>query len=264
VIPDLSAFPASWLADAELSLTIDRPERVGLSFFSTDAAAYAAFCDQLGVARDDEERLRARFDLAPRHWVKLHFVAGARTGSSQYLPIHERNVYPITTLRLFARHHAGVASSTGGRAHAVSRLEPMLAPALEREDTAWIVTLKRERACEPRISFRLARDVFPTLMKSVVAAEGLDRERADRYLEWNRRLEAGDALWITVDPLRGEMSCVDFESCAPGSLPAGWRAATHGIETPPPRYLKCRLRAGSADPEWVVYLGAAGFGPAAR
>jgi len=244
VIPERAAFPASWLAGAELSLTIGRPERVGLSFFSTDAAAYAAFCNEIGVARDDEERLRARFDLAPRYWVKLHYLAGARVGWSQYLPIHQRNVHPITTLRLFARAYG---------ARDVSRLEPMLAPALEREDTAWIVTLKRAGdTVEPRISFRLARAVLPALMASVLAAGGLERDRADRYLALDGALEAGDALWVTVDPLRGELGCLDFEECAPGSLPDGWRE--HATE--PPRYLKCRLRAGTAAPEWVIYLPA--------
>jgi hypothetical protein len=250
VIPDLGRFPPSWLAGAEWSLTVGRPERLGLSFFSTDAAAFNAFCDGIALppaAREAEERLRARFDLLPRHWLKLHYLAGQRAGLSQYFTIHGRNRYPITTLRLFARQY-GAREAAG--------LEALLRPALERDDTTWLITLKRgEQAAEPRISCRLPRAALPALMATVVVETYLDSQRAEHYLAWDRRLEAGDHLYVTFDPLRRELGCLDFEAPGPCSLPAGWRKAATGFTAGnAPRYLKCRLRAGAVRPEWVIYL----------
>ena len=124
MIPDLGRFPSEWLRDAELSLAVGRPERVGLSFVFDDTAAFDAFAEGIGLppeARDEDARLRARFDLGPRHWVKLRWMNGERGGWSQYFFIHGRNHYPITTLRLFARQF-GVTD--------VSRLEALLRPAL--------------------------------------------------------------------------------------------------------------------------------------
>ena len=251
MIPDLARFPAPWLADAELSFTIGRPERVGLSFFSTDRAAFDAFTEQIGLSREtreDEERLRARFDLGPRHWVKLHYVAGKANGSSQYFAIQQRNHNPITTLRLFARQFG---------ARDVTRLETMLTAALEREGTSWIVILKRRLpVAEPRLSCRVPRAVVPTLVQAVVTDGRLEPERAARYLEWNRRVQAGDAAWVTFDPLRSELCGLDFEDPDRLSLPAGWEEATAGIAGAPPRYLKCRLSPGTSGPEWVVYVPA--------
>jgi hypothetical protein len=250
VIPDLGLFPAAWLAGAELSLAVGRPERVGLSLFSTDTAAFSAFCDQIALppaAREEEERLRALFDLVPRHWLKLHYLAGERTGFSQYFTIHGRNGYPITTLRLFARQY-GAREAAG--------LEALLRPALEREDTTWFVTLKRvQQAAEPRISCRLPRVALPELMATVVVEGYVDPRRADQYLAWDRRLETGDDLYVTFDPLRQELCCLDFEDPHPCSLPGSWEeAATDFTDGATPRYLKCRLRAGAARPEWVIYL----------
>jgi len=251
VIPDLGRFTATWIADAELSLTIGRPERVGLSFFSTDRAAFDAFTEQIGLSREtreDEERLRARFDLGPRHWVKLHYVAGEQSGSSQYFAIQQRNHNPITTLRLFARQFG---------ARDVTRLETMLTAALEREDTSWIVILKRRRpVAEPRLSCRVPRAVVPTLVQAVATDGHLEPERAARYLEWNRRVQAGDAAWVTFDPLRSELCGLDFEDPDRGSLPDGWDEVPAGVAARPPRYLKCRLLRGESLPEWVIYVPA--------
>jgi hypothetical protein len=251
VIPDLDRFPASWLADAELSLAIGRPERVGLSFFSTDAATFEAFTEQIGLSpetRADEKRLRARFDLGPRHWVKLHYVAGRPDGCSQYFAVHQRNHNPITTLRLFARQFG---------ARDVTRLEGMLAAALEREDTSWIVILKRRTpVAEPRLSCRVPRALVPALVEAVATEGRLEPERAARYLEWDRRVQAGDAAWVTIDPLHGELCGLDFEDPDRGSLPDGWDEVPAGIAARPPRYLKCRLQPGESRAEWVIYLPA--------
>jgi len=248
VIADLGRFPSEWLRDAELSLTVGRPERVGLSFIFDDGAAFDGFAEGIGLgsdARDDDARLRARFELGPRHWVKLRWLAGEQVGCSQYFFIHGRSHYPITTLRLFARQF-GVTD--------VSRLEALLTPALGRDDTGWIVSLKRTAtAVEPRFSCRVPRTELPALMAAAVAERHLDRERADHYLAWNRRLHARDAVYVTYDPLHGELGGIDFEEPDADSLPAGWRDATTGFGAATPRYLKCRIGFAAAA-EWVIYL----------
>jgi hypothetical protein len=251
ILPEPGRFPDAWLADAELSVAVGDPDRVGLSFFSNDADAFAAFTERIGLpadARADAAQLRARFDLLPRHWVKLRWRAGVRAGWSEYFTIQEHNVYPITTLRLFVRRY-GVADT--------SRLEPALAPALEREDTRWVVSVRRaDGAPVPRLSARVPRPVLRELATTLVAAGFVDRDRAARYLEHDVRLRAGDAAWITLDAATHTLCGVDFEDPDAGSLPDGWRDAT-GANAAPPRYLKCRLAPGASRPEWVLYLPAA-------
>jgi hypothetical protein len=250
-LPEPGRFPDAWLAGAELSRTLGDPDRVGLSFFSTDAAAFDAFTTQIGlptVVRDDEATLRGRFDLLPRRWVKLRYRAGERIGCSQYFAIHERNVYPVTTLRLFARRF-GVRD--------VARLEPALAPALERDDTQWIASVRRTGAtAAPRFSCRVPRTALRALVTTLAAQRFVDSARAARYLDWNDRLRAGDAAWVTTDPLAADLCGLDFEEPDPGSLPGGWRETAGSAA--PPRYLKCRLRSETSKPEWVLYLAAAG------
>lgn len=250
-LPEPGRFADAWLADAELSLTLGAPDRVGLSFFSTDGAAFDAFTTAIGLPRDGREleaELRARFDLLPRRWVKLRWVAGARVGYAQYFAIHERNRYPITTLRLFARR-CGVRDT--------SRLEPALAPALACEDARWVMSVQRTGAATtPRFSCRLPRATLPSLLDAVIAQGGLDAARADDYRAWNDRLQAADAAWITLDGQRGELGSLDFEDPMPSALPDGWRAVA-GAGVAPPRYLKCRLRPGAARAEWTIYVPAA-------
>lgn len=249
-LPEPGRFPDAWLADAELSVTLGAPDRVGLSFFSTDADAFAAFGARIGLpadARADAAQLRARFDLLPRHWVKLRWRAGARAGWSEYFAIDERNVYPITTLRLFVRRY-GIADT--------ARLEPALAPALEQEDTRWVVSIRRtDGPPVPRLSARVPRAVLPGLMTTLVAAGFVDRGRAARYLEHDASMHAGDAAWITLDAGTHTLCGIDFEDPVPSGLPDGWRAAV-GADAAPPRYLKCRLPPGAWQPEWVLYLPA--------
>jgi hypothetical protein len=253
----LAAFPPGWLAEAELSLCPAVPERVGLSFFSTDPRAFTAFCEECGLppaARRDEERLRAEFDLAPRHWVKLHYCGIERVGSSQYFQLHPRNQRPITTLRLFLRRYGG---DPGG-------LAEMLQPALEREDTSWLLVLKREATPRPRLVCRVPRTVLPDLMLCLARSGHLEEAVAHQYLRWDARLRAKPHVYVSIDPgLPGSCS-TDYEDVPSDCLPpAPSQAASQLPGSPAPRYVKCRILHPHRDPEWVIYLPAGALRPRA-
>jgi hypothetical protein len=224
------------------------PERVGLSFFSTDPGEFDAFCEACGdlrEARRDEERLRATFDLLPRRWVKLHYCGGERVGSSQYFQLHPRNPHPITTLRLFLRRYGGDA---GGIAE-------LLRPALEREETAWLLVLKRIAAPRPRLVCRVHRSILPELMLSLARSGHLEEAVADEYLRWEARLQGEPHVYVSIDPGLPGSCATDYEAVRPDCLPpAASRAAEPLAGNRAARYLKCRIRQPHHDPEWVIYL----------
>ncbi|MGH7289969.1 MAG: hypothetical protein ACREJT_02070, partial [Myxococcota bacterium] len=128
------------MADAEISATPGRDGAGGLSFFFTDGVEYERFCGAAQLPADAVARaasIRARFELLPRQWVKLHYQGEQRRGLSQYFVLDPRSTYPITTLRL-GLQQCGLASTRG--------LEPVFEPALQRPDTLWAIIAKQSDA----------------------------------------------------------------------------------------------------------------------
>jgi hypothetical protein len=249
LIPDLAGMPPAWLNGAELSIDLAHHQRVGVSFFFTDTAAFHSFCDHQRLPTEvqrDETALRGTFDLVPRHWIKRDFISGKPAGLSQYFTVHPRVNYPITTLRLFLRRHG---------CPDVAAIEPMLTPSLERQDSQWFLILKRGQAPHPRIACRMVRSLLPDILDRLIAVGFLDHARAQAYSDWNSRLRAGPFVYLSIDPNRPGACSLDFESVHPASLPDRWTELQRQMGWPSlPRYLKCRIPTGSTVPAWKVYL----------
>jgi cyclopropane fatty-acyl-phospholipid synthase-like methyltransferase len=249
VIPPLGGYTLNWLADAEISCTPGQAAKSGLSFFFTDDIEYERFCCAAQLPGDAVERaasIRARFDLVPRHWVKLHYQDGQRSGTSQYFVLDPRNVYPITTLRLCLKQ-CGLTSARG--------LEPAFEPALGRSDTLWGVIAKQSDAgvCA-RISCRVERSLLAELFARVARLGYVAERLAAKYLERDAAIEAGAHAYLSLDPDVPDSCSVDYEGVAPASVPEAckplWPAGDAREER---RYLKCRLEPRSGEPQWTVY-----------
>ena len=248
VIPPLAGFALHWLADAEISATPGRDAACGLSFFFTDAVEYERF---RGVARLPAEAvaraaaIRARFELVPREWVKLHYEGERRSGISQYFVVDPRTAYPITTLRLGLRQ-CGLANTRG--------LEPAFEPALQRADTLWAVIAKQSGArVRPRLSCRVPRALLAELFARAARQGYVTERRAAAHLEQDARLDAGPCAYLSLDPEVPDACAVDYEDVTPASVPEVckplWPGDDGGGER---RYLKCRLGPSGAA-QWTVY-----------
>lgn len=248
VIPPLAGYALNWLADAEISATPGRDVACGLSFFFTDAVEYERFGRVAQLPADAVARaahIRARFDLVPREWVKLHYQGEQRRGMSQYFVIDPRTAYPITTLRL-CLHQCGLASTRG--------LEPAFEPALQRPDTLWAVIAKQSGTqVRPRLSCRVPRTLLGELFARA-GRQGYVTERlAARYLEHDARIDAGAYAYLSLDPEVPDACSVDYEDAAPASVPDICKPLLPSDDTGGERrYLKCRLGPSGAA-QWTVY-----------
>jgi hypothetical protein len=185
VIPPLAGYALNWLADAEISATPGRDAACGLSFFFTDAVEYERFCRVAQLPADAVARaanIRARFDLVPREWVKLHYQGEQRRGMSQYFVIDPRTAYPITTLRLCLQQ-CGLASTRG--------LEPAFEPALQRPDTLWASIAKQSGTQVRRASLSSSAALLAELFARAGRQGYVTEQLAARYLEHDARIDAG-------------------------------------------------------------------------
>lgn len=248
MIPPLAGYPLNWLADAEISATPGRDAACGLSFFFTDAVEYERFCRVAQLPADAVARaanFRARFELVPREWVKLHYQGEQRRGMSQYFVIDPRAAYPITTLRLCLQQ-CGLASARG--------LEPAFEPALQRPDTLWAVIAKQSGTqVRPRVSCRVPRALLGELLARATRQGYVTARLAARYLEHDARIDAGAYAYLSLDPEVPDACSVDYEDVAPASVPdickPLWPRDDAGGKR---RYLKCRLGPSGAA-QWTVY-----------
>lgn len=256
VVPPLEGYARNWLADAEISATPGRDGACGLSFFFTDAVEYERFGRVAQLPADAVARaahIRARFELVPREWVKLHFQGEQRRGVSQYFVIDPRTTYPITTLRLCLQQ-CGLSNTRG--------LEPAFEPALQRPDTLWAAIAKQSGAqVRPRLSCRVPRALLAELLARA-GRQGFVTERlAARYLEHDARIEAGAHAYLSLDPEVPDACSVDYEDVAPASVPDScqplWSSDGSTAER---RYLKCRLDQSGAA-QWTVYRSLAAVLP---
>lgn len=244
---DLSAFDESWLAGAELSLALPDGEKKGLSFFFSDEEEFGDFLAAAGLpgeVLEHERRLRGKFDLLPRYWLKLHYLNSKVSGFSQYFQVHPALGYPITTLRLFLRMYGH---------ERVEGLEDMLEPGLASGSTIYGLVLKHEKGTiTPRLSLRVERQFLPELFERFVKAGYLGTDRAEAYLDWDKRISVGDFTYVSFDPGVPGGCVLDFEKISTATLPT----TLQGSDLPedvPFNFVKCRLRADNT-PEWAAYL----------
>lgn len=240
----ISSVAAAWLADAEISVPLSGGAG-GLSFFFDAPAEFADFLEVVAAPlklSEYETRLRERFDLVPRRWVKVQGEGQSRR-FSQYFQVDPRDVYPITTLRLFLRAF-GVADLAG--------LEALLRPALERNDTVWGLVVKhRDGGAAPRLSLRTDRRLLLDLLQRLVAANRLVPQLGGQYKRLALTLPGDDTAYLSFDPGIANACALDFEHVPSGTVPGG------NVVFPRPlalRYVKCRLSLPSDQPAWTAYL----------
>jgi hypothetical protein len=131
----------------------------------------------------------------------------------------------------------------------------MLQPALECEDTLWLLAVKREAASHPRVVGRIPRALMPDLLQSLVRSDHLEGGLARQYLDWDARLPAKPHVYVSIDPGQSGSCSIDYEEVRPDCLPAPVSQAAAQLPGGPiPRYLKCRIPHPDANPEWVIYL----------
>ncbi|HPT96736.1 MAG TPA: class I SAM-dependent methyltransferase [Armatimonadota bacterium] len=250
MIGDLHELPKSWIGEGEVSLPLGKPAELGLSLFLTHPRAFSAVCRHLSAPPallENDRRVRESFDVVPRQWVKLHYRDGALSGYSLYFHVDPGIQHPVTTLRTFLRRYG----------HAdVSWVEPMLQPALERPETTWGLVLKDAGSRpRPRLSAVIQRGILPDLLERMVSTGFLTPDQARAYLAWNERAAAEETAYFSFDPGVRGASALDLTRPEASCLPEAWdRLCLDPTGKTLPRYLKCRIRPGSDEPEWSAYL----------
>jgi cyclopropane fatty-acyl-phospholipid synthase-like methyltransferase len=245
VLTDLiSSVPAAWLAEAEISVPCSGGPG-GLSFFFDAPAEFVTFLQVIGAPPqlwDCETRLRERFDLVPRRWVKVQGDERSRK-FSQYFQVNPGDAYPITTLRLFLRAF-GVADVAG--------LEALLRPALERDDTVWGLVLKHgDGVATPRLSLRTDRRVLPELLQQLVAANRLAPRLGAEYQRLGLTAPGDDTVYLSFDPRIANACALDFEHVPSDTVPGADAIFLRPVVL---RYAKCRLASSGDQPTWTAYL----------
>lgn len=205
MIPDLTSFQPEWLDTAEVSCALAEPQITGLSFFFHDEAS----CTEFTVAQSldecvmaDEKVLRSKFDILPRHWLKIHYDGMERSGLSQYFYLNPDLRYPITTIRCFLKRYGPADAGI---------IEDLLKPALEAPETQWGLALKRSAdRTTPRIFFSISRPLLNDALTPFVSLGYLAAPAAQQYREWNGRISAGSRVFLSLDPTLGRLSSLDF------------------------------------------------------
>ena len=235
---------------AEICLYAGRPEKVGLRFMFLDwrdVEALAAAADLPREILDDEKIIRKKFDLTRGHWIKIGYVDGRPRVYSQYFAIAPGHHYPISTLRLFLKMYG---------ASGAHLLEELLAPGLNDPGSIWNLALKRDAdGAHPRIYGRVRRSVLGALLERAVSTGLISSTHREAQLEWDGKIRAGRLVYYSVDPGTPGGMAVDYEELPAALLPFSPELFQAGL---PPDfklpYLKCRIRDGKPDPEWVAHL----------
>lgn len=214
MIADLASFRPEWLESAEVSVALAGREVTGLSFFSHDEVSCAEFAAAESLDERvmvDEKGLRSKFDILPRHWLKIHYDGRKRCGLSQYFHINPTMHYPITTIRCFLRSYGCTDVGT---------IEELLNPALEARGTQWGLAVKRlPGLVVPRIFFSIDRVLLNEVLIPFVSLGYLSAAAAEQYREWNGRISAGPGVFLSLDPTLGRLSSLDFCAVSSGQLP---------------------------------------------
>lgn len=245
MIPDLTSFRPEWLDTAEVSCALAEPQVTGLSFFFHDEAS----CTEFTVAQSldecvmaDEKVLRSKFDILPRHWLKIHYDGMERCGLSHYFYINPTVHYPITTIRCFLRSY-GLTE--------VAIMEELLKPALEARETQWGLAIKRfPDLTVPRIFFSIERVLLNQTLTPFVTFGYLSATAAEQYRKWNSRISAGESVFISLDPAVQKLSSIDFCDVASEQLGAISESKfPHQFD-----YLKIRISEPAQAPTLTGYL----------
>lgn len=230
---------------AELSLTLGADPLTGLSFYFETPAEWQDFLESKygrPALAEADARVRSRFDLVPRRWVKLTFRDDVVVRVSQYFQIDPRLPRPISTIRTFCRMY-GVRELGG--------LAAMLSQGLGSEATVWILALKyRGGEITPRISCRIPRAALGDMLAEMVAAGGLTRAQQDAFGEVNARMPGGDGVYVSITPGGLGPVDLDFERVVAGTVPE------LGARFPKDlclSYLKCRVGPDAGEKHWVGY-----------
>lgn len=249
--PILGECPGEWLEDAEVSLFPHAPKAAGLSLFLEDPRAHSALLACLDRGEDLAEadrRVRQRFPVVPLHWVKLSYDGGNLKGLSQYFNLNPIHDYPIASVRVFVRQFGGAGTD---------RLEELLGPIMAEPGSSWGLALKYcgDEPPTPRVYGRMARRALPAALSALESEGWLSPGLASDYIGACEPMDAGDHVYLSVDPGVNDGVSVDLEDvpldggpCDPARLPAG---------VPPgavARYLKCRISGREGLPRWTVYL----------
>jgi hypothetical protein len=230
---------------AELSVELGPEPLIGRSLYFETADEWRTFlASEYGnpALAEGDTRVRARFELVPRRWVKLTFREDVVVRVSQYFQIDPRLPGPISTIRTFCRMYG--VRTVGG-------LAAMLAQGLGSETTVWILALKYQGAdISPRISCRIARAALSDMLANMVAAGGLSRAQQDEFIEVNARMRGSDGVYVSITPGGPGPVDLDFEQVVAGTVP---ELGTRFPKDLCLSYLKCRLDPDAREKRWVGY-----------
>jgi hypothetical protein len=231
---------------AELSQELGADPLTGLSLYFETPAEWQEFLESAHgtPALDDADaRVRARFELVPRRWVKLTFRDDVVVRVSQYFQIDPRLPGPISTIRTFCRMH-GIRELGG--------LAAMLSQGLRSEETVWILALKyRGAEITPRISCRIPRTALGNMLADMCAVGGLTEVQREAFAEVNARMQGGDNVYVSITPGGLGPVDLDFEQVVAGTVPELGDRFPKDLSL---SYLKCRLAPDARDKHWVGYV----------
>ena len=235
---------------AEICLYANEPAKIGVRYMFMDWSDIENLARSAGAPPrilDLEKTLRGKFDLAPGHWLKIGYVNGVPAGYSQYFAITPGHYNPVATVRLFLKMFG-----TGDSRRVIQGLDI----GLKQPGSVWNLALKHAGdVASPRIYGRIERSLLKPLLDDLASAELVQGESRDKYLAWDERVEAGDQIYLSLDPGPVPAAAVDYEDASLNNLsvsPGGF-----GLEFPPDfkaRYLKCRIKPTDVRTEWEVHL----------
>lgn len=222
---------------AEVRLDRETPERLGLRLYFADREGLADLvsrCSLPGGLLDCADEIATRFDVVPGHWLRLRIEDGEIVATGLNYEVPAQVHYPISTLRVFLRRY-GTVTPQG--------MEAALAPALQRRDTRWGLTLDVESG-KPSLFARIPRSLLDPVARALVGSN------AETTLSAIAPVAGSPWCYISWQPdSPGQRFGVDLENVPLSAVPLSGSSAWP--ELPEPlitAYAKCR------SGQWAVYL----------
>jgi hypothetical protein len=130
-------------------------------------------------------------------------------------------------------------------------IEELLKPALEAYDTHWGLAIKRASdRTVPRIFFQIARPSLKSVLSPFCEFGYLPETAAVACLEWENKLEAGEHIFVSLDPTLERLASLDFCSVPSAQFPGFQDAAVLEHFD----YLKLRISASLLRTEFIAYM----------